>query len=63
MKRGVRPDMVTDQTQRPRPAAWLSAERLELGRVSAESRIRPAGHYSGGETLDGRSRAGDAGLP
>ncbi len=62
VKRGVRgyghrPD------QRPRPAAWLSAERLELGRVSAESRIRPAGHYSGGETLDGRSRAGDAGLP
>ncbi len=54
---GHRPD------QRPRPAAWLSAERLELGRVSAESRIRPAGHYSGGETLDGRSRAGDAGLP
>ena len=54
---GHRPD------QRPRSAAWLSAERLELGRVSAESRIRPAGHYSGGETLDGRSRAGDAGLP
>jgi urocanate hydratase len=47
---GHRPD------QRPRPAARLSAERLELGRVSAESRIRPAGHYSGGETLDGRPR-------
>ncbi len=54
---GHRPD------QRPRPAARLSAERLELGRVSAESRIRSAGHHSGGETLDGRPRAGDAGLP
>ncbi len=49
--------------QRPRSAAWLSAERLELGGVSAESRIRSAGHHSGGETLNGRPRAGDAGLP
>ena len=43
VKRGVRPDMVTDQTSAPRSAAWLSAERLDLGRVSGEAESDPQG--------------------
>ncbi len=63
MKRGVRPDMVTDQTSAHDPLHGYLPKGWSWEEYQQKAESDPQGHYSGGETLDGRSRAGDAGLP
>ena len=47
VRRGVRPDVVTDQTSRPRPGQRLPARGLDRGRLGGPARERPQGGRAG----------------
>ena len=63
VKRGVRPDIVTDQIFCPRPGQWLSARRLEPRRVAGKGRARSQGCRKGGSRVDAHPCGGNARLP
>ena len=55
--------MVTDQTSAHDPLHGYLPKGWSWEEYQQKAESDPQGTYSGGETLDGRSRAGDAGLP
>ena len=63
VRRGVRPDVVTDQTSAHDPDQRLSAEGLDARGMGGEARERPEGGGEGSQGLDGGACARHARFP
>ena len=62
VRRGVRPDIVTDQTSAHDPVNGYLPKGWTLAAVGGAARERPEGRRARRESLDGRARARDARL-